>query len=284
MGEDRGGPRPGRTARCPRHGRIHDRRSEAGCPACASQASRLARRGPSPPAELRDGAELDPTPFRVEIQALEAVLCRPSPPDLGGCERVAVLAAELAQRVAAQPGLGRLAALRAELFVPAAWLRRSSSELVLGQQPEPPRADAIVRDGLVAWADALTALSAAGRSEMAAFGEQLVDAAEGSREERELVARWEACARGWDARVTRACAGAPPAPPRGDEPHLVQAHPPLGQAAHRLRMATVAAGDFSVPTRWWREQSLDRAGGALAEARRELALARRAERALPAAD
>jgi hypothetical protein len=356
--EDRAGSGVGRAARCPRHGRIFDRRAASGCPACADEAARLERRGPAPPsralplaallaavvlaaglawawpraqgrirawraasAERHAAGEergpafapargLDPTPFRVQIEALEAVLYRESPPELGDPERVAALAAELAERVMAQPGVGRLAgigamqrlmafsagagaegdagyaapdlarprraweSLRAELFAPAAWFQRSSPELVQAQRREAPRADVIVRDGLVAWADTLAALAAAGRTEMAAFGEQLVDAAEGSREEAELVRRWQDFARAWDARVARACQGAPPAPPWDDEPHVVQAHQLLGQAAHQLRMATVPNGDFAVPTRWWREQGLDGADAAIAEARGELALAR----------
>lgn len=334
-------PAPGQSVRCPRDGRVHDARSP-GCPACVPEAARLERPGARPlaallaaaglaaggalawwllPNRIQVSAEapaapialagtLDPTPYRVEIEAIEAILYRPTPPELGDTERVARAARELAERLPSDAGLSRVAALdalqrlmafaaetdargeagyaipaldgprrswealRAALFRPAPWLRSGAPELVNAQRRAPLRADLIMLEDLAAWADALEVLLRAGRAEMAAFGEPNGDAGEGSREDRERIARWQAFATAWEARVTRAGASGPAPPAWDDEAHVVQAHQFLGRVVHHLRIASVPVGESAVPTDGWRQQSLDGAEESLAEARRQLEQAR----------
>jgi hypothetical protein len=267
------------------------------------------------PASLRGPSEgpgvggVDPAPFRGEIEAVEAVLYMPSPPEHGDPERVARLAVELGARMQAELGrlVGRRAfvallgfaseveaqgeagyvapdltlprraweSLRDEMFRDAPWFRRSGPRLAEAQRKPEPRAEPGVLASLGAWADDLDALAAEGRREMMQFGEMYVDVAEGSREERALEAAWNAFARGWDGRVSGACRQAPGQPGLGGELNVVLAWQSLGQAAHQLRIATVSPAEWSVPDKAWRQQSLAQAEANLAEARSHLEKARR---------
>lgn len=98
-----------------------------------------------------------------------------------------------------------------------------------------------------------------------------MDVAEGSAEERKLVRDWQGFARGWDERMTKACAKAPAAAALDDDLRLQQL---LGQACQQLRVATVGAGDLPVPMKHWRESSLEQAAAHIAEARAQLAEAK----------
>jgi hypothetical protein len=358
MNEPSGVPSATRTARCARHGRVYDSRSEGGCPACAAEAeaifaaqpgrragllllalglllaggfaltlqpdpldallSMAQREGSAPAPQARRetafaapaGGSIDPAPYRAEIEAIEEVLYRGAPPGLGDVDRVSALAMQLGDRVHADLGplAGRRAlvrlvgfaaeagaageagyaapelslaraeweALRRELFQPAPWLRTTTARLVAAQTPPVARATPRELGALRDWAAALEELVGSGRKELLRFGEQSVDVAEGSREERALVDRWRSFAREWDARVQQASAQAPPSPLLDGEPHVLQAHQELGQAARQLALATQAVGDYAVPMKWWREQCLDGAAQHLAEARRRLEAARRA--------
>ncbi len=333
-----------RSARCPLDGRVYDSWSEAGCPDCAARAKRLPapppRRSGVPAAllllaavaaaahwqgllprltnrveaqrrfELRSSApNLDPAPYRAEIEAIEAVLYRDTQAEWADGERVAAAARELADhmtaeldRITAHAVLLRLSAfameaeanadagyalpdlarsrrawqrLRSELFAPAPWLRREGPDLAAVQNPAPRRADWLDIGALERFAKALDPLLASGRREMLAFGEVYVDVPEGSPEEAQLVDDWLAFARRWDERVTKACGQAPARPALDDDLRVVMAHQLLGDACHQLHVATVSAGEASVPMKHWRSSSLDQAAARIAEARAQLAEARR---------
>jgi hypothetical protein len=325
-----------RTVRCGLHGRFYDAWSARGCPDCAKRSrSRTAGRGggwsaaplllagalglaywqgrlpvlantvhvapaPAPAQPLR----LDPTPYRAEIEALEAVLYRDGRVALGDAERVAAAARALGDRlardldrVAGSRALLRLGAfamevearaeagyalpdlagprrdwerLRAELFQKAAWLRREGPALAAAQRPPPPRADLLDVQAHERFAKALAALLADGRRELMAPGEPSVDVAEGSAAEARLARAWADLSRDWEQRVSRACAKAPAAPAQGDDLHLVMAHQQLGDACHQLRLATVAPGEAPVPMKSWRQASLDQAAARISEARAQL--------------
>ena len=329
-----------RTARCGLHGRFYDSWSAVGCPECAKRgrAPRVSRRGgwaapllllagalgvahgqgwlpllsntvavaPAPP---RLPARVDPTPYRAEIEALEAVLYRTSEVERGDAERAGAAARELGDRlvrdldrVAGSQALLRLGAfamnvessadagyalpdlsgprrdgerLRGELFERAPWWRRAGPALASAQRPPPPRADVLDVQALERFASSLAPLVAAGRREMLAFGEPWVDVAEGSAAEARLTRDWQEFAKTWDARVTRACGKVPARPGFDDDLHVVMAHQLLGDACHKLRVATVSAGDAAVPMKSWRKGSLDEATARIEEARAHLADAMR---------
>jgi hypothetical protein len=129
-----------------------------------------------------------------------------------------------------------------------------------------------VRDllALRSFADEIDAMLQGGRGALMHLHEQGVDAAEGSRAERELLTRFRFFAEEWDARV-RALQGRMPAQPGLDgEQHVVFAHQALGQALHQIALATTPVGDYAVPMKWWRQQCLDAAAAQLAEARQQL--------------
>ncbi len=260
--------------------------------------------------ELRSSApKLAPAPYRAEIEAIEAVLYRDTETELVDGERVAAAAHQLADHMTAEldritghavllrlsefameaeadadagyalPDLARSRRawqrLRSELFAPAPWLRREGPELAAAQHPAPPRADLLDVAALEGFAKTLAPLLASGRSEMLRYGEIYVDVLEGSQAETELVDDWLTFARRWDTRVGKACAQTPPRPALDDDLHVVMAHQLLGDACHQLRVATVSAGDASIPTKDWRSSSLDQAVERIAEARAQLVEARR---------
>jgi hypothetical protein len=182
-------------------------------------------------------AKLDPAPWRREIEAIEALLYEDAPAAFGDPERAARQALELAERMQAelprrqaQAAFLRLVSfarevdargdvgfaapdrmaprlaweeVRRELFVRAAWFRRAAPDLARARRPGPRRADVLMVQALREHAKRLDALVAEGRRELPRFGEQLVDAAEGSRAERELIADWYAFARECRARPRR---------------------------------------------------------------------------------
>jgi hypothetical protein len=268
-------------------------------------------RGPEPGPGLRLATRLDPASYRSQIEAIEAILYQERPAEAGEPEQVARLAAELAERIRtresrlaghagftgllafsaqvdaqgeagyAAPDLGRpraaWVALRAELFEPAPWLRLATPLAAEPQRRPEPTADPGAVAGLRSWARLLSAFVEDSRPEMLRFGEQYVDAAEGSAAERKLAEDWNRYARRFDERLQEVARHAPPQPPWDGEPHLVAAHQRLGEAVQRLRTATVAPGELVLPDKAWRRENLDGAAALVEDARRELAQAREAE-------
>jgi hypothetical protein len=149
-------------------------------------------------------------------------------------------------------------ALRAELFRPSPWFRAASAELEALQRRPEPAPDPEVRRRLEQWARAISTLVAEGGPPMMSHGEELVDAAEGSAEERRLILRWRAFAEVWDDRVERVAALAP-AQPGWSHDELFAAHQELSRAMQSLRHAAQGLGDYSVPPKYWREQNLESA-------------------------
>jgi hypothetical protein len=262
----------------------------------------LARLAAVPTAPEDAAGGIDPTPYRAAIETIEGVLYRPAPPDAGSAGVLAGTAHVLGERLYTDLGplrgreaLVRLVdfatgvdteagyaapdvqaarasweALRGELFQPAPWFRATSAALVAAQRPAAPRASRAELGALEGFAAAIEQLAAGGRDALLRHGEQLVDAAEGSREERALVGRWTNYARDWDARVADLAREMPPAPALDGDPAVLFAHQELGRALQQLRLATTSTGEHAVPMKWWREQCLDAAAAHVAEARRRL--------------
>jgi hypothetical protein len=263
--------------------------------------------GPGPAAQGRQGS-LDPEPYRSEIAALEALLYRDRPAELGDADRVSALAADLGERLQERErGLaGRLAfqrllafsgevgaqgdagyaapdmtrpraaweTLRGEVFAPAPWMRVASPLRAERQRRAEPTTTPDALAGLRAWGERISALAADVRPELLAFGEQYVDAGEGSAAERRLASDWNRFARRFDARVQEVARQAPPEPAWDGEPHVRSAYQQLGQALQRLRMATVAPGELLLPDKTWRREHLDGAAALVEAAGRDLAAAR----------
>lgn len=250
---------------------------------------------------------VDPTPYRDTIEAIEAVLYRETPAAWSDPETVSSLAMQLGDRLygdvgplrghralaelvdfagatGAQAESGFAApeldgprasweALRAKWFQSAPWFRRTTASLVAAQRPPAPTASLIALHELWKWAGAIETMVDGGRPALDRYREVLVDAPEGSPEERDLVARFSSFARDWDARVAVLGSVAPRRPGLDGEPNLVFAHQALAEAVAQLALATTSQGDAEIPMKGWRTQCLDGADAHLEAARGFLARA-----------
>jgi len=250
---------------------------------------------------------IDPTPYRDTIQAIEAVLYRDAPADWSDPETVSSLAMQLGDRLYA--GLGPLRGhqamaelvdfagavgsqsesgyaapeldapraawetIRARWFRRAPWFGRTTARLVAAQRPAPPTASLVDLHELWKWAGAIETMVEGGRPAFDRFGEVHVDVAEGSQDERDLVARFQNFAKDWDGRVRGLGAQAPRRPSADGEPNLLFAYQALEEAVAQLALATTSEGDAAVPMKWWRTQCLDAATAHLDAAREFLARA-----------
>jgi hypothetical protein len=244
---------------------------------------------------------IDPTPYRDAIDAIEAVLYRGSPAGWSDPETVSAHAMALGDRLYADLGplrghqamaelvdyagaVGMQAesgysapeldgpragweAFRAKWFRRAPWFGRTTAQLVAAQRPPAPTASLIDLHELWKWAGAIETMVEGGRPALARYGELHVDAAEGSQEERDLVARFQSFATDWDERVRGLGAQAPRRPAPEGEPNLLFAYQALEEAVAQLALATTSEGDAPVPMKWWRTQCLDAAAAHLEAAR-----------------
>lgn len=251
------------------------------------------------PADAPDA--VDPTPYRDTIEAIEAVLYRDTPAAWADPEAVSSLAMALGDRLYADLGplrghraladlvdfAGATGAqaesgyaapeldapraawetIRAKWFRRAPWFGRTTARLVAAQRPPAPTASLIDLHELWKWAGAIETMVEGGRTAMDRYGEIDVDVAEGTQEERDLVARFQNFAKDWDARVRGLGADAPRQPTPDGEPNLLFAYQALEEAVAQLALATTSEGDAPVPMKWWRTQCLDAATAHLDAAR-----------------
>jgi hypothetical protein len=218
---------------------------------------------------------LDAEVYRESIRAIEIVLYRSTPPDVGDGDRVSDALLRLAEALAppgaafparqralrlyqliglasgmgdagyALPGLalfrGAWERQRDSLFAPAPWFARSDAPLTPEQTPRPAAVDPVCD---------LEAQNAADRAQ---------------------IERWNSWARSWSARLDDALRELPPAPPLDAELALVLAHQNTAQAANELRLVPQGAGDWPTPFRQQWESRFNIARRLLAERRAALA-------------
>jgi hypothetical protein len=253
---------------------------------------------------------LDPEPHRQTIAALEAVLYRTSPPELGDAERAAAELQRLFDSIArpdagfaarkralpllelaanasassevgyALPDLAPLRrdwqALRDHTFAPAPWFARDDPALVQAQAPRAAAVDPEDVRRLRQTIRRLELLCALGESEVEALGEPEYDLDAPGASGRAQVERWHAWAREWDARIDEALRELPPAPPWNAVPVLVQAHQETGRAVHELRLVPAGAGAWPTPFRAQWTMRFEAARALLAEQRAQLEASARA--------
>jgi hypothetical protein len=147
--------------------------------------------------------------------------------------------------------------------------------LATAQRPPAPRGDRLDVQALERFEATLSTLLADGRRELPAIGEPSLAAAEGSSAEAHLAPDRAELSRGWEQRVSLACAEAPAAPALGAGLHVVTAHQLLEDACHQLRLAIASPGEAPLPTKPWGQGPLDQAAARIAEARAQLDAAMR---------
>jgi hypothetical protein len=248
---------------------------------------------------------LDAEAHRESIRAVEIVLYRSTPAELGDGDRVADallrLAAALAPPDAAFPvrqralrlydlislasamgdagyALPDLASLRPEwekqrdaLFTPAPWFGRTDAPLVAAQTPRPVAVDPAQVTRLRHTVRRLEALANTGEAEVRELGEPQYNIEAPGVSGRGQIARWNIWARRWDARLDDALRELGPRPSSDAELELVLAHQNTSQAANELRLVPQGVGDWPTPFRHQWESRFNAARRLLAERRAALA-------------
>ena len=246
----------------------------------------------------------DAEAYREPIRAVESVLYRATPPELGDGDRAAEALLRLAEALA-PPGadfaarqrarslydmiglasgiadagyaLPDLALLRGEwekqrdaLFTPAPWFRRSDAPLVAAQTKRPAAVDPADVTRLRHTVRRLERLADAGEQEVRELGEPDYNSEAPGSAGRAQIARWNAWARSWEARLDAALRELPPPPPFDAELALVLAHQNTSRAAHELRLVPHGVGDWPTPFRHQWESRFGAARQLLAERRAAL--------------
>lgn len=248
---------------------------------------------------------LDAEPHRQAIRAVEAVLYRATPPELGDGDRVADALTRLAEELApadapylarrralrlyvliglasgmddvgyALPDLGSLRTewekQRDALFAPAPWFGRSGAKLVDAQTKRPAPVDPRDVTRLRHTVRRLEQLASAGEQEARELGEPGYDSEAPGAAGRAQIERWNAWARRWHERVDDALRELPPPPPFDAELALVLAHQNTSRAAHELRLVPIGVGDWPTPFQYQWESRFRSARQLLEEHRAALA-------------
>lgn len=247
---------------------------------------------------------LDAEAHREAIRAVESVLYRSTPPELGDGDRIAGALTRLASELApadapylarrralrlydliglasgmgdagyALPDLGLLRAewekQRDALFAPAPWFGQSGAPLVAAQTRQPAPVDPQEVTRLRHTVRRLERLADAGEAEVRALGEPDYALEAPGAAGRAQIERWNAWARSWDARVDDALRELPPAPRADAELALVLAHQNTSRAVNELRLVPQGAGDWPTPFRYQWESRFSAARELLAEPRAAL--------------
>ncbi|MEX2208152.1 MAG: hypothetical protein WEF50_18150 [Myxococcota bacterium] len=248
---------------------------------------------------------LDAERQREAIRAVEVVLYRTSPPELGDGDRVADALTRLAEELAppdapyrarrralrlyelialasgmddvgyALPDLDLLRAewekQRDSLFAPAPWFGRSGA--VDAQTKRPAIVDPRDVTRLRHTVRRLEQLANAGEQEARELGEPAYDSAAPGAAGRVQIERWNAWARRWNERIDDALRELPPPPPFDAELALVLAHQNTSRAAHELRLVPIGVGDWQTPFQYSWESRFRAARDLLEEQRAALASA-----------
>lgn len=247
---------------------------------------------------------LDPAPFRTEIEALEKILYDPAPSGFVTADQVSSAAMQLGARFRDQaPGLKtsramarilsfasrtgaeadagystldlpstrqRWEELRHDIFEPADWFRQSSDQLTQAQTPQPPKVDRRLVSAMQKLARDLEVLIVKGRPEAKAIGEPYVDAPERSAEMRRLGQQWDRWSRQWIRQLDRTGSRFPAQPPLDGDSRLLSAYNYLGAAMQHLRAIPYGANDSGITFRARRMSLFDQAQIAIDQAQKTL--------------
>ena len=249
---------------------------------------------------------INPTPFRAEIEALERVLYKTSPPDYGDAEAAASLLRRLHERVSGEaanpvirgrvdeilflasladggdtgyalPDLGptreRWEQIRAAVFAPADWFASGGDEIVSAQTRPAPTVTLQEVHELTLVIGRIERLVADGRRQCDELGEPQYSIEAPGAAGRAQIEGWRRWAREWDDAVNGVAAHLPPAPAWDGEPNYAVAYQEIERAIRELRLVPGGAGDWPTPFRYSWEQRFTAAGRALRAARESLSVA-----------
>lgn len=248
-----------------------------------------------------------PESYRASIEAVEAVLYQPAPPDFGDPERAAaavmdlydaILERETDRRVRdaaatliftasradisdagyAAPDLGplreRWEEVRADLFGEADWFRSTTAGVAAARTPEPPTVDPADRQALERVIDRLGRLIDRGRRECADLGEPSYEPGMEGWEGRQQIDAWNRFHRDWDESVTDAARRMPPRPPLDGVMAFVSAYQDVERAVAELRHVPSGTGVWPTPFEYQWTGRLDTARRHLEAARASLSTPR----------
>lgn len=246
---------------------------------------------------------IDPGPYRAQIQAVESILYKESPPELFDCDRVARAMMDLHEmivdtetnRVAvheanrilflssradigdvgyAIPDLGPIRKeweeVRSVVFAPADWFRTGGVEIAHAQTPPLPKADRRDVSALTRVIERLEAVIEDGRKDVEDLGEPVYSAERLGAEGRRQIAAWRQWASEWDEELDGIASRLPGQPAWSGEQNYVLAYQDVGGALHQLRLVPVGVGIWETPFRYQWDMRFSSAESCLGRARQYL--------------
>jgi len=248
-------------------------------------------------------AQFDPEVYRAEIQAVEAVLYKQSPPDYADPGRAAAALTQLFDAIdhnepdrtkrqraqtlmflssrADQTDVGYAApSLRAtrdewekarhELFGDADWFRTSSPDVAAAQTRTVPRPTEGQVYELTRVIDRLDDVVRDGRRECDQLGEPVYEPGFEGAEGRVQVERWGRFAIEWNERLDDTAKSFPAAPALDGDVDFTMAYQGISNAFSELRAVPVGVGDWATPFAYQWQQHFASAEAYLSEARTRL--------------
>ncbi len=247
------------------------------------------------------GSNLDPAPYRSQIEAVESVLFQNKPAELMTADRASSAIMKLSEEIGKSPQgravstellflSGRISSeadsgysvmnlqrarssweeIRAQHFSEAAWFQHSTSQTDQAQTRPEPKADPGIVRSLQRCASDMELLITGSRSEIEAFGEPYVDAAEGSAELSRLVNRWNVWSRRWSEDVDRIGSRMPAQVPFDGPSELLSAYNDLSRSLNSLQVLPIGANDSGMPFKGLRQSRLEQAEIGIRQARQSL--------------
>ena len=225
---------------------------------------------------------IDPTPYRAEIESLERVLYKHSPPDYGDGDLAASMLMRLytkvSERVAnpmvrgrvdeilflasyadigesgyslpdLKPMRERWERIRAEVFTPADWFASGGGDIDAAQlRPVPTVTEQQVYE-LSRVIERIEVLVEGGRDRCDELGEPEYSVEAPGLAGRAQINRWHQWGRVWSDDIDAVAAFLPPAPAWDGEPDFVMAYQEIERAIHELRLVPHGAGIWPTPFR-----------------------------------
>lgn len=251
---------------------------------------------------------IDPAPYRAEIETLERVLYKTSPPGYGDYDLVASMLVRLYERVSEgvaspmgrglvdeilflashadigesgyafpdlKPMRDRWEKIRSELFVDADWFAAGGSGIDAAQQrPVPTVTDQQVYE-LTRVIERIEKLVEDGRERCDELGEPEYSIEAPGLAGRTQINKWHQWARVWSDDIDHVAGFLPRAPAWDGEPDFAMAYQEIGRASNELRLVPHGAGAWPTPFRHLWEQRFATAERSLRTARDYLATAKR---------
>jgi len=251
-------------------------------------------------------ATFDPETFRPQIEAVEAILYKETPPDYLETERVAgaIMLLQRAMDERAQTYPERQAAqdllflaahadatgeggyalpdlsqtrrswerYRDDVFGEADWFRTDSPGVAEAQKPKLPTVDPGQVYDLVRVIERLDDLIEEGEATCEDLGEPEYEPGYEGPEGRAQIAAWNAFYRDWDERLNDMARYLPPQPPFDGDTEYLMAYQEVTGAMNELRFVATGTGDWATPFAYQWDSRFRAARAGLESARGRLAM------------